>query len=169
MRARPVVDYALPEAPEQVLARFARDLEHPAAPWVGSVGRQEVTLYLDDTRRRVWSPYLQLAVERTEEGSRVHGTMGPAPNLWTAFVFVYATQLTLFVAGAMYGSVQWSLGDTPTGLLAAALGLFGLASSCGLDLLGRRFAQAQMGLLRGAVMRSLPDARELDPTALGDR
>lgn len=160
MRARPTVRYIVDLPPTEILARFQKNLETDVGPCTGTVGRQEVTLFIGDERRRLWSPFLQLGVTGQEGGSLVHGTMGPQPNLWTAFVFVYASLLVVFTAGTMYGFVQSTLDQSPTGLAAAALGLVGLAGSCGLDLLGRKLGAGQMGILRGAVQRTLPEAVE---------
>jgi hypothetical protein len=161
MRARPTVSYHVELPPEAVLDRFAEMLESPGRPCDGSVGRKEVTLYIDDARRRMWSPFLQLGVQASDGGAHVHGTMGPQPNLWTAFVFVYAAHLAVCTAGTMYGSIQWMLGDPPTGLAVAGAGLLGLATACGLDLFGRRLGAGQMGILRGAVLQTLPGAGEV--------
>ncbi|MCA9566881.1 MAG: hypothetical protein KC656_03525 [Myxococcales bacterium] len=163
MRARPRVAYTVPQSPEEVFERFRETLEGGACPCDGMIGRQEVTLQICDAHRRLWSPFLQLGVEVGEDGQTVvRGVMGPAPNLWTAFVFVYAVHLVVFVSGTMYGFVQATLNDTPTGLLAAGGALLGLACSCGLDLTGRRLGQGQMGIIRGMVVKTLPGAREME-------
>jgi len=157
MRARPRIDTTVAVPPEQVLSRFRGALSGDA-PCSGSVGRAEVTLYVHPTRRRLWSPWLQLAVQEVPEGSRLHGVMGPQPNLWTAFVFVYSALVAAFLAGSSYGFVQLRLGWSPTGLWAAAGALLALGTACGLDLWGRRLGQGQMGLLRGFLVHTVPEA-----------
>ncbi len=161
MRARPRIAYAVPFSTEEVFERFRRALEDENCPCTGSVGRQEVTLHLEQGSRKIWSPYLQLAVVEEDGQTVVRGVMGPQPNLWTAFVFVYAVHLVAFTAGTMYGFVQYTLGEAPTGLAVAGLALVGLALSCGADLTGRKLGQGQMGIIRGMVVRILPGARDL--------
>lgn len=161
MRARPRVAYTVPQAPQEVFDRFQSALDDPACPCAGHVGRQEVTLHIELGTRKPWSPYLLLAVDEEEGHTVVRGVMGPQPNLWTAFVFVYAAHLVVFVSGSVYGFVQLTLGDSPTGLTFAGLALLGLALSCGLDLTGRRLGRQQMGMIRGLVEKTLPGAEEL--------
>jgi len=162
MRARPRVEYQVAQSKQEVLASFTSALEG-AGPCSGSVGRRDITLHIHPERRKLWSPWLQIRVEDVDDGSVLRGTMGPQPNLWTAFVFVYSLLVAIFVAGTMYGFVQTTLDEPPTGLYAAAVALMALASACGCDLLGRRLSQGQMGTIRGYVVRTLPEARDLLP------
>jgi len=162
MRARPRVEYQVAQSKQDVLDRFTAALASDG-PCSGNVGRRDVTLHIHPSRRKLWSPWLQIRVEDLDEGSCLKGTMGPQPNLWTAFVFVYSALVALFIAGTMYGLVQSALDESPTGLMAAGGALVGLACACGLDLLGRRLGQGQMGTIRGYVVRTLPDAHDLLP------
>ena len=162
MRARPSVAYRVSVEQDVVFEGFRAALKEPGCPCSGTVGRQEITLHLQDDRRRPWSPWLQLRVESDESGTLLLGKMGPQPNLWTAFVFIYSCLVAAFVAGTMYGFVQSTLGDSPSGLYAAMGALVGLSGACGLDLLGRRLSQGQMGTIRGFVLRTVPGAEELD-------
>lgn len=166
MRARPKIAYEVPLSPDEVVQRFSAAFENPECPCAGSLGHNEIILHIEAEGRKPWSPYLQLAIGDDAGQTVVRGVMGPQPNLWTAFVFVYAVHLTIFTAGTVYGSVQMMIGDTPTGLVVGALALLGLACSCGLDLTGRRLGQGQMGVIRGLVIRTLPGARELGDAGL---
>jgi len=163
MRARPSVAYRVSTAQEAVFDDFSKALQDPGCPCSGTVGRQEITLHIRDDRRRSWSPWLQLRVESDESGTLLLGKMGPQPNLWTAFVFIYSCLVAALIAGTMYGFVQSTLGASPSGLYVAVGALVGLSAACGLDLLGRRLSQGQMGTIRGFVLRTVPGAEELDP------
>lgn len=163
MRARPRVTYQVQGLTrQQVFDRFKSALTSDGCPCAGSVGRTEVTLYICENLRKVWSPWLQLGVTEADGVTRVHGKMGPQPNLWTAYVFVYSVHVAIFTAGSMYGFVQATLDDSPTGFWASIGALTGLALFCSLDLVGRRLSQGQMGVIRGFVTRTLPEAVEID-------
>lgn len=155
MRPRPRIQSTVSLPPSEVLERFEAALAEPGAVCSGGTGRRDVTLRLHPRLRQRWSPWLQLRVEACAEGSELQGTMGPAAELWTAFVFCYAVLVTVFVAGTMYGFVQFTMNDSPTGLWFAAGALVGLGAACGLDLLGRRMGEGQMGLIRGFVERAV--------------
>jgi hypothetical protein len=140
-----------------VLEAFQRALDEPGCPCQGFAGRREVTLRVGSARHRVWSPWLQLEVRADQAGggTELSGVMGPRPELWTAFVFVYAALCAVTLGGAVYGGVQANLGWVPTGFVATGIGLCGLALSCGTDLVGRRLGRGQMGILRGFAQRTL--------------
>ena len=157
MRARPYVLVTVPLQPSEVFERFRTSLKEPGAACSGSVGRREVNLTIHGHHRRRWSPELRLSVRPVAEGSELKGTMGPHAELWTAFVFCYAVLLVGFTSGSVYGSVQVLLGDAPTGWVVTGLSLVLLAGACGLDLLGRRLGEGQMGLIRGFVDHTLPE------------
>lgn len=153
MRSRPRVELAIPEVPSEVTRRFRLALEAPGCPCEGGVSPGWITLRVGPEQRRPWSPWLQLQVGGTDDRTVLRGVMGPQPEIWTAFVFVYAAMLCAVVAGGVYGGVQVSLGQPATGGLVGAAGLVGLGCACGCDLLGRRLGEGQMGLLRGFVER----------------
>lgn len=157
MDARPEVHWTVAMPVPVVLEAFERALSHPDCPCRGFAGRREVTLRVGDARHRMWSPWLQLEVREAEGGSGTEllGVMGPRPELWTAFVFVYAALCAITLGGAVYGGVQANLGWAPTGFFATGAGLLGLGASCGTDLAGRRLGRGQMGILRGFAERTL--------------
>ena len=160
MEGRPEVRWTVPLPVPVVLAAFERSLSQPGCPCRGFAGRREVTLRVGDARHRAWSPWLQLEVREASDGlgTELSGVMGPRPELWTAFVFVYAALCAVTLGGAVYGGVQANLGWAPTGFGATAVGLAGLGMSCGTDLVGRRLGRGQMGILRGFAERTLDEA-----------
>lgn len=158
MRARPTIAYRSQLEPEPIAEAFRVALAAEDSACAGSVGRSEVTLFIDDRRRRRWSPFLQLKLTGEGTTTRIHGVMGPQPNLWTAFVFVYSAHVAAFIGGSVLGCVQLTLGQDPIGVWVAAAALLGLGGACGLDLFGRRLGEGQMGILRGMVEQTLPNA-----------
>lgn len=165
MRPRPRVHLEVPHSCQDVRDAVVAALED-SQHCTGGASEGCITLRLHPERRRPWSPWLQLQVTAcSEDRTTLEGHMGPAPELWTAFVFVYSVAVAAFVGGAMFGLVQMNLGQTPTGFYAVAASLVVLAVSCGADLTGRRVGQGQMGVLRGFLLRTLPDAVDIDPEA----
>lgn len=157
MRPRPRVCYRTPQSADAVKASFRAALQNDDAPCTGGVGGDEVTLRIHERFRRPWSPWVQLALKESDGQLVLQGQMGPAPELWTAFVFLYSLLVAAFIAGSMLGLVQLNLGEAPSGLMVTAGAVCGLMLSCGCDLLGRRVGQGQMGIIRGFVRRTVPD------------
>jgi len=164
MRPRPRVHLEVPQATDHVRDVVASALEDSPV-CTGGATSDSITLRLHPDRRQPWSPWLQLRVTPSEKGTQLEGHMGPAPELWTAFVFIYSLGVAGFIAGSMFGLVQLNLGQTPTGLWGVVVSLSVLALSCGADLTGRRIGQGQMGVLRGFLRRALPDAVDMDAEA----
>lgn len=156
MRQRPHVELRVPRPADEVRAAFREALAAEGAVCVGGVHADQVVLHLAE--RAWWSPWLQLRLVDEGDATRLSGVMGPAPSLWTGFVFVYSALVAVFVAATAFAMVELSLGWTPTSLPFVALALVGLGGACGIDLLGRHRGQGQMGLLRGFVGRAVPDA-----------
>ena len=159
MRPRPEIELLVELPPAEVVRALARALKEADTVCSGGVRGSDVTLGLSEVAHRWYSPMVVLTVEPAEGGSRVHGLVGPRPNLWTFFVFIYAAQVALVIAAGMLGAVQANLAMDPVGLKVLPLPLLGLAGCCGLDLLGRRLGAGQIGLILGFIDRTLPRPR----------
>lgn len=166
MRARPEIDLEVPLPVPEVLQAFARELRDPDAVCSGGVRGEDVTLGLSEVSHRWYSPMVVLTVQATEQGSRVKGHIGPRPNLWTFFVFIYSVQVAAVIAAGMLGSVQANLAMDPVGLKVLPIPLLGLSGCCGLDLLGRRLGAGQIGLIQGFIDRALPRSAASEPASL---
>lgn len=157
---RPTFSVGLPlpqdTAIENIRARLAaRD---PAARWRGK-GRW-VEIYVPESERRVWSPYLSVRVDEADSGSRLFGRFSPHPEVWTFFMFVYATVAFLVVFGATLGYVQWSSGEPAWGLWAVWAGVPSLALIHGASRLGQHLGQQQMAQLRSDLNHVIADLGE---------
>lgn len=138
-----------------MLRGFDRALRSAGAVCAGGIRGADVTLGLSAVAHRWYSPMVVLTVERTDGGCRVHGWIGPRPNLWTFFVFVYAAQVATVIGAGMLGAMQVWLRMEPSGLWFLPFPLLGLVGCCGADLLGRRLGAGQIGLIRGFIERAL--------------
>ena len=160
MRPRPLVHLLLPLPPADVLARVRARLEDPACPCEGAVGSRELSLEPRAPRRHVFSPWISLEVRAHPSGASMRGRFGPHPHLWGLFVLLYATLVAAFIAGTTYGFVQWTLGDTPSGLYLGGGALLGLSLACSVDLLGRRVGREQMDTVHAFLAATLPEGED---------
>jgi len=76
-----------------------------------------------------WSPHLSMSLESVDEVShatRLRGHYGPAPAVWTMFVFFYAIIALLAVIVAVIGFANMSIDESPyiLWLLPVLLALF---------------------------------------------
>lgn len=153
--ARPRVDERVALPPDEVLRRCREALDAGLCECVGHVGRQHLTLFVPESERRFWSPWLQVEVLPDAQGAQLVGRFGPEPRVWGLFVAIWAVLVFGWIGGVMYGSVQLSLGWPPTGFAVAALSTLGLIGSCGVNIAGQRATQHQMDRARAFLSRTL--------------
>lgn len=136
------------EATEQIRSRLvARD--DLAGRWRGK-GRW-VDLFVEESERRVWSPYLSARLD--EEGGRctMFGRFAPHPEVWTFFMFLYFLTAFLVLSGATLGYVQWTSGQPAWALWTVWVGgpILGLCHAA--SFAGSRLGQDQMRELKATM------------------
>jgi hypothetical protein len=81
-------------------------------------------LFLDDAKRRLWTPYLSVQAEDEEGGgTRLHARFAPYPEVWTFFIFAYGVAWFGILFGGAFGYAQWASGEAAWGLWGVWLGL----------------------------------------------
>lgn len=90
------------------------------------VATHHVFMKMEKSQQHFWSPQLGLAIEKHEEGGAlIRGLYGPRPQIWTMFVFLYATISMSTLAMLIWGLSQhlvlntypWALWFVPGGVL----------------------------------------------------
>ncbi len=125
---------------------------HAAPPLEGHFDPGHCVLRIPKARRAFWSPELDITFDRPEPGMNgrhlVRCLLGPRPEVWTGFAFVFAVLGAASVVGLLYGLAQLTLGESPSALLAipVALVLGGLTYAS--SFIGQGLALAQMYELR---------------------
>ncbi len=147
-RIRPTFSVPLRKEPDQAMEILRERLRGADfARCARSKGRC-VDLFVEGDERRVWSPYLSVQLEPSNDGSLLRGRFGPHPELWTLFVFLYASVGFFTVLGLILGFVQWQSHMAPWGLWGAWIGGPGLAILYTVSAIGQRLSAHQMdGLL----------------------
>lgn len=84
----------------------------PGARCTGMATEGFASLQIPDKDRHYWSPQLSLMMEELEnkEGTLIRGLYGPAPAVWTMFVFFYALIGFALVVVLIIGFSRKSLG-----------------------------------------------------------
>lgn len=129
----------------------ARLTETPelAGRWRGK-GRW-AELYLPESERRIWSPYLSIRLDDAPSGCTLFGRFAPSPEVWTFFMFLYFLVAFIVLFGATLAYVQWVSNEPAWGLWALwigvpVMGLVHVASA-----VGARLGQEQMARLKGEL------------------
>ena len=89
------------------------------------------------------------------KGTTVHGLIGPHPNLWTMFAFLYGSLVCVVFFGLMLGFAQMMIDRATWGLWVAAAAVLTMGVLYAVSQVGQRLAQEQMVLLRGFSVGAL--------------
>ncbi len=114
-------------------------------------------LYVPQTDRRIWSPYLSVRVDEEPHGCTLFGRFAPYPSVWTFFMFLYGCVASLVVFGAIFGYVQWASGTNAWALWSVWIGLPMLALLHVISWLGKRLGRFQMIRLKAELEDVLLD------------
>ena len=125
-RLRPRFQMKSPHTPEEIQAFIQEKLDEGEDPIVGSMIPGHIFLRIHQDQQHYWSPRLSLSLEKQAWGTLIRGLYGPAPNVWSLFLFAYAAVGILALFAALIGSSRLSLGmEAP--ILWAIPGLAGIA------------------------------------------
>lgn len=147
---RPRFEIEFVSSPDEVMAEIRNRL--PDCPHCTgmSVGRH-AELFVPDSERRVWSPWLSVTAHENDGGTALTGRFAPHPSIWTFYLFCSFGLGFALLVGTTWGYAQWATEKTPWALLSfpaviiSGIGLY-LVSQ-----LGQRLSADQMDHLRNAV------------------
>ncbi|MDW7691591.1 hypothetical protein R9C00_17410 [Flammeovirgaceae bacterium SG7u.111] len=106
-------------------------------------------------QRTYWSPQMDVDLEDKEEGTFVRCLIGPAPNVWTKFVFIYSGLGVMGLLGSMMGFSQMMLKKTPWGLWVCLLAALIATAVWLIGQTGKRLAKEQMVMLRSFLEEAI--------------
>lgn len=155
-RIRPTFEIAMDLGPDAVMENLRRFLPRCPQCTGMSVGRH-AELFVPETERRVWSPWLSVTARENGRGSTVRGRFAPHPSIWTLYLFLaFGLGFSLLV-GLTWGYAQWAMETTPWALASAVLIGALAAALYGVSLVGQRLGASQMEQLRAALEELLTE------------
>lgn len=160
LRLRPRFEILTDLSSDKVAEALGRVLKEINCPVRGQVIPGHATLEMPPRERQLWSPRLSLSFESVEGGgTRIRGLYGPAPAVWTLFMFLYtAVGFGVFLVG-LWGLVLRSLGEP-----APMLWLVPLLLACGMALwlfaqMGQRVSRHQIDVLDEVFRSALAELK----------
>ena len=157
VRMRPRFRLDSPMNPVEIADSLKEVLSGDDSPVRGMVVPGHAVLSMHEKDRKPWSPILTLEINprEDEKGSTVKGLYGPAPGIWTLFMFLYVTiGFSIFIL-LFWGLAYYSLGEPAPmlwGLIPAVLLLIGLWASAQT---GQRLSHHQIVTLHGILLKAL--------------
>ncbi|MEO1259991.1 MAG: hypothetical protein AAFZ15_14455 [Bacteroidota bacterium] len=115
---RPRFQAELPMTQRTVVRKLRKGFERPEAACVGLATEGYARIKMPEKDRHYWSPQLSIMMEDmdSEEGTLIRGLYGPAPAVWTMFVFFYAFISFVMLFVSIIGFSRMSL-DMPAPIL----------------------------------------------------
>lgn len=118
---RPRFDFLVELDPKEAESRIRAALAHTDLPLRGAHFPGQCELQVKDEARHVWSPHMTILFEVRPDGTHVSGHVGPNMAIWSLFITAYGALGIFATAGLTFGYSQWSLGQTPYGMVMAGL------------------------------------------------
>ncbi len=145
LKMRPVYHWVISGSPEEFVQRLCQLVSFDPAVRI-QCGSRHAVLRIPDEARHTWSPTLDIQVRASARGSHVRARLGPEPQIWTLFIFLYGATAFPGLIASMYGLSQLAMGQAASALWglpisAVAWGLIYLASFFGKGLGARQTHQ----------------------------
>jgi len=166
---RPRFKVALPLSQEEIDKKINKGLAMPGASCTGISVPGFATIKVPRADRHYWSPQLSVTLEDQEEGDGkggvlLHGLYGPAPAVWTMFVFFYAVIGVVLMFVTVVGLSRQSLDMSSAILWWVPVLLFLLLSVYLFSYFGQKLGHDQMESLHLFLEKCLG----MDIEAVGD-
>ena len=154
-RVRPRFELELADDPDRVMEKLRERLPKCPKCTGVSVGRH-AELFVPEGEQRVWSPWLSVTAEESEEGGAVvRGRFAPHPHVWTLYMFLsFALGFSLLV-GVTWAYAQWAMDKTPWALLCLPLGIVLGGALYLVSLAGQKLGHEQIEHLEEALVELL--------------
>ena len=149
-RVRPRFEIEIEIEADKLMERFRERL--PRCPHCTgiSVGRH-AELFVPETERRLWSPWLSVTAEKKNSGSLLRGRFAPHPNVWTLYLFLSFGLGFALLVGTTWGYAQWATERPPWALASVPIVIVLGALLYFASQVGQRLGGEQMDNLRNAV------------------
>ena len=138
LRLRPRFDIVLPATPDEAMERMREALKSEDCGVLGHKYTLQYELRVPRNERHFWSPFLNLLIETHDDKTHLMGRFGPDASVWTMFLATYTVLALSGGVGLIVASSQWSIQQSPTGLIATGAAII----LSGLVYLGGKFGES---------------------------
>ena len=158
---QPAFTMETPLPSSELMSRIRRTIKELELRDLGTAGAC-VDLRVPADERRFWSPHLNVQASDNGSGSQLFCRFSPRPEIWTMFMAIYLVTACVIFAAAIYGYVQWFLGDTPWALVLIPIGVMLILALHVASLIGQGWSSDQMDQLRGRLDELIKRATATD-------
>ncbi len=115
LHVRPRFRFTVPYATDPLIAHLKKKFNSKTHAFPTKVVGNYFVLDVPVKEAHFWSPRVSFEIEKDEQDenkSIVRGLIGPKPNVWTLFVFIYFGIGILGLFSSIYGLTKYNLGES---------------------------------------------------------
>lgn len=75
---------------DEIISRIKNKINDQNNKCTGWAKEGYALICAPETERHIWTPQLNLQLEKAEEGTEIRGVIGPSASVWTAFAFTFS-------------------------------------------------------------------------------
>ena len=124
----------------------------------GKIVGNLIILDISDEKIHYWSPHLTFRVEKSPEKKEhtiLSGLIGPRPNVWTMFMFVYFFTGILGFFISSYGIAQYNLGKFSYTLFAFPIAIVFMLTAYRAGKFGEQLGAEQIESLKDFIREAV--------------
>jgi len=151
---RPRFSFVVKQQKDEVINRLDSLLESSHDHVKGKIVQNHIILKMEEEQAHFWSPELNFRVEEDEtnpDESIISGLIGPNPQVWTLFTFIYFSVGIIGFVITSYGIVKWNLGEFSTLLFAFPVAILFMLTAYKTGKYGEKLAEDQTDILKQFV------------------
>lgn len=151
---------------ESICSRYKVILMTQNGSFEGKVRHGYISIFPSTHHKHYWSPHLSVTVEVDEDNSNqtiLRGLYGPAPGVWTLFIFIYAIIALATVIISVIGLANITLGESGSILWLLPILISLLLSIFATSYFGQRKGRSQTKTINDFFMTILEDINKKNP------
>ncbi len=161
---RPRFEFIVPMQHLEVISKIKSKLESSPSQITGHISNDLVTLDIIPSEVHYWSPQLNFRVEEAEDNkqnSKIAGLIGPRPNVWTLFVFIYFSVGIISFFISLFAASKYMLGQYTPMIWAFPIGIIFMLTAFRVGKYGENLGRDQSKLFKD-FLKDIVDFEDLD-------
>ena len=155
LKMQPAFRVNVSPSPDEAIKQLRQAIRAPELVGHAESAGACLDFKVDQAERRLWSPHLSVQLYEADPGTELYCRFSPRPEIWTCVMMTYMAAVFVMFVAAIYGYVQWFLGESPWSLLAIPVMLVVVVVLHVVSIVGQRLSDDQMQVLRLRLDRAV--------------
>jgi hypothetical protein len=140
---------------DEIMSRIKNKINDPENQCSGWAKEGYALICAPESERHIWTPQLNLQIEKTEKGTEVRGVIGPSASVWTAFAFGFSLLGFIAFVSLFWGLSRLSLDYSAEILWLVPVTLLLIMALYILAKVGQQLSKNQVKLLKEFIESTL--------------